>query len=598
MKILPAIFLFILLQWPLSGQTGKKIIILHTNDLHSRLMGYAPESAYTPLTVDDDYTKGGFARIASVILGEKKNNKESTLVLDAGDFTMGTLFTSLETKTGFQLRLMKEMGYDVLAFGNHEFDYGPEWIASVIRTSANKGEIPCLIAGNMIFDKKDKRDDSFEKLITEKIITRKKIVYRDGVKIGIFSLLGKDAASVAPNAAPVKFTKQTAYASKMVNELKSDTCDLIICLSHSGAGYGKNGELTGEDIDLAEAVKGIDLIVGGHSHTKITDPQVVNGTIILQTGEFGKNVGLLELDLSGEKVRISDYRLIPVDDRIQGDGNITQLIEAQKIMITDEILVPLGIQYGSPVAEADVIIKGNDTGDYINSNLGPLVADAIHYYVNGYSPKGTDVSMVAAGMLFDNITPGIQAAPDIFRVMPLGSGKDNVPGYPLSRLYINGKELKSILEILLVSYKTAPANYCYYSGIRVSYLPDKGLFRKIRKIEIIKDDGSAVNVDFSKKNNALYSVTADSYMLEFIGIIKKMSFGLINIVPKDENGKKLADMKMAVIDFDPQKEGIQEGKEWLALMKYLGSMKDTNGNGIPNIDRKYDVPVTGFVKLN
>lgn len=90
----------------MSAQTEKRIIILHTNDLHSRLIGYSPESDYTPLTVNDDKTIGGFARIASIIKTEKENNSGTTLVLDAGDFMMGTLFPSFEIETGFQLRLM------------------------------------------------------------------------------------------------------------------------------------------------------------------------------------------------------------------------------------------------------------------------------------------------------------------------------------------------------------------------------------------------------------------------------------------------------------------------------------------------------------
>jgi 5'-nucleotidase len=83
-------------------------------------------------------------------------------------------------------------------------------------------------------------------------------------------------------------------------------------------------------------------------------------------------------------------------------------------------------------------------------------------------------------------------------------------------------------------------------------------------------------------------------MLEFVGIIKKMSFGLINVVPKDAAGNKINDMKNAVIDFDENREGLQEGKEWLALIEYLGSMKDTNGNGIPDIDNKYRTAVQSF----
>ena len=83
-------------------------------------------------------------------------------------------------------------------------------------------------------------------------------------------------------------------------------------------------------------------------------------------------------------------------------------------------------------------------------------------------------------------------------------------------------------------------------------------------------------------------------MLEFIGIIKKMSFGLINVVPKDGAGHKVKDMSTMVIDMDENQAGVQEGKEWLALMEYLGSMKDTNGNVIPDIDKQYAVPLKCF----
>jgi 5'-nucleotidase len=305
-------------------------------------------------------------------------------------------------------------------------------------------------------------------------------------------------------------------------------------------------------------------------------------------------VGRLKLTYSAGKLRVDDYKLIPVDDKIPGDKNISQLIDEQKEKITTEVLKPLGMDYSSPAVESAFTVEGNEMGDLAASTMGPLVADAIQYYVNSHGGKGTDLSMVAAGVIRDKIVPGIQTAPDIFRIMSLGSGKDNVPGYPLSRLYVTGRELKSILEILQVAYKSSPDNYCYYSGVKVDYDPSKGLLKKIMKIEIVHSDGSNVNVDFSKKNNSLYSVTANSYMLEFIGIIKKMSFGLINVVPKDSKGNPVTDMKNAIIDMEENKEGLQEGKEWLALMEFLHSMKDTNGNGIPDVDRKYAVPVKCF----
>jgi 5'-nucleotidase / UDP-sugar diphosphatase len=578
----------------LNAQTPRKIIILHTNDLHSRLMGYSPESAYSPMSVNDDKTVGGFARIASVIKNEKESGSGNVLVIDAGDFMMGTLFPSLETETGFQLRLMKEMGYDVVSIGNHEFEFGPEWLAKVIAVSAGKGKIPAFLIGNAKFDKKDSRDDSLEKEVSGNLISRKVILTKDGVKIGIFSILGKDAVTVAPKAVPVTFEKQSTFAKKMVRELKSENCNIVICISHSGVTREKNGEWGGEDVALAKAVKGIDLIIGGHTHTRLDKPVFVNGIPIVQAGEFGKFVGRISLTYNTGNVAVEDYALIPIDDKIAGDEHINNLIEEQKKMIDLKILNPLGMNYSKPVVESKFILEGNDLGDYMNSNLGPFIADAIYYYVEKHNSKGTDVSMVAAGMIFDKIVPGIQTAPDIFRVMPLGSGMDNVPGYALSRLYFTGRELKSIIEILMMSGKSNPENYCYYSGIKVDYDPEGGLLKKIKRIELVRPGGSNMNVDFSKKNKTLYSVTADSYMLGFIGIIKKMSFGLINVVPKDIRGNKITDMSAAVIDMNETRVGIQEGKEWLALIEFLGNMKDTNGDGIPDLDTKYSEPVKCF----
>ncbi|MBI5009263.1 MAG: bifunctional metallophosphatase/5'-nucleotidase [Bacteroidia bacterium] len=569
------------------AQVSSKIVILHTNDIHSRLTGFGPESYYSPLSVNDDKTSGGFARIASVIENEKKQNTGTTLVLDAGDFLMGTLFQHLEPATGFQLPLMKRMGYDVVCIGNHEFDYGPEKLAEIITSSSRRGELPVILLSNAVFNKKDKRDDLLEDLFDKNSIMRKYVIERDGIKFGFFSLMGKVADENAAYAPPVKFSKQIAASKKMVKELEREGCDIIICLSHSGIDKDKDGGWTGEDIELAEKVKGIDVIISGHTHTQLDKALVINGVPVVQTGDYGRNVGRLELSFDKGSIKITDSRLIPVDDRISGNTDINSGIEEQKQIVDNEILKPLGMEYGKSIAESDFLLVCDEQGDVEGSNLGPFVADAIHKYVNKHSESGTDVSMVATGVIREKILPGAQIAPDIFRVMSMGSGKDNIPGYPLARVYVTGKELKSILEILNVAWKSTPANYCYFSGIRVETDPEGGLLKKIKKVEVIKGDGSVQSVDFSKKNKALYAITANSYMLEFIGIIKKMSFGLINVVPKDSDGNRITDMSYAVIDLDNKKDGIQEGKEWLALIEYLRSMDDNNGNGIPDIDSKY-----------
>jgi len=587
-------FLFFYFMVQGTAQSGQKIVIIHTNDLHSRLTGFAPELDYSPLSVNDDNTVGGFARIASIIRSEQEKGEGITLLVDAGDFLMGTLFQGLEVKTGFQLRLMKKMGYDVIACGNHEFDYGPAKLAEIIGSALQRGEIPALLLGNGEFSQTDQGDDALEKLATENIITRTFIISRGGLKFGFFSLMGKVADENAAYAPPVTFSRQVATARKLVKELAGENCDVIICLSHSGISKDKNGKWAGEDVELAEKVKGIDVIISGHTHTYLKNPLVVNGVPIVQAGEYGVNIGKLSLEYQNGGISVNDYSLIPVDDKTAGDLVIHSLIEDQKGRVSDDILEPLGMNYEKPVAETDFQLECIEGGDIKNSNLGPLVADAIQGYVNAHVKTGTDISMVAVGVIRDMIVPGYQTAPDIFRIMSMGTGNDAIPGYPLSRIYLTGKELKSVLEILQVAYKSTPANYCYYSGLRVEYDPEKGMLRKIRKIEIVKPDGSPVNVNFSKKDKTLYSVTANSYMLEFIGIIKKMSLGLLNVVPKDSRGNSLTDMKNAVLDLDETAPGIQEGKEWLALMEYLSSMKDTNSNNIPDIIRKYKDPIQTF----
>lgn len=587
--------LFILLSAVSSSQDGKKITFLFTNDLHSRLTGYAPESAYTPLITGNDQTKGGFARIATVFKEERKKNDGIVFTLDAGDFLMGTLFQSLEPETGFQLQLMEKMGYDVVAIGNHEFDYGPEKLADIV-SSASKEKIPAVLLSNAVFDPEKPEDDRLSKLFDENLITRKIVIERGGIKAGFFSLLGKSADENAAFASPVTFARQIATAKKMVKELQAENCDIIVCLSHSGVTKEKSGKWGGEDVELAGKVKGISVIISGHTHTKLEEPIIVNGIPVVQTGEYGQYAGKLTIQLDNGKTRFENYELIPIDDKTPGDPIINGYIERQKNEISSKILEPIGMDYETPVAESAFMLECNEQGDFKGSNLGPFVADAIYRYVNNHVSTGTDLSMVAVGVIRDKIVPGIQTSPDIFRIMSMGTGKDNVPGYPLARLYVTGKELRSILEILQVAYKSAPENYCFYSGISVDYDPSKGLLKKIRKIDIVKPGGEVRSVDFSKKNKTLYSVTANAYMLEFIGIIKKMSFGLINVVPKDNSGNPVSDMKTAVLDMDERTPGLQEGKEWLAIMEFIKSMKDTNGNGIPDIDLKYARPVYTFQK--
>jgi 5'-nucleotidase len=583
------------------SQTGpsKKLVILHTNDMHSRLEGYGPSSEFTPGTTGDDSTVGGFSRIATILKNEKSKNPDITLIVDDGDFLMGTLFHHGEEISGFQLPLMRKMGYEVVSVGNHEFDYGPEVLSQIIRNSAERGEIPGLLLSNVVFDDNDPGDDSLEDLYNNDLIRRSTIINKGGLKIGFFALMGADADDVAPFAPPVTFSKQRKCARKISRELKSLGCDLVICLSHSGIEKDRKGRWKGEDVKLAKKVRDLDLIISGHTHSTLEKPLVIKGIPIVQAGDFGRFVGRLEMDISNGDAEIISYSLIKVDDSVKGDDDVQELISQRKKSINLDLLNPLEYNIADTIIKTSFeLVCDEYGGDLENSNLGPLVADAIYNYVNSGIPGGTDVSMVATGVIRDRIIPGHQTVQDIFRVISLGSGDDNIPGYPLAQVYVTGIELKRIIEILLVAYKSSPSNYCYYAGLEVHFDPEKGLLRKIESIKVRNDSGDLVQIDLSKKNPELYSITANSYMLEFIGIIKKMTFGLVNVIPKSMDGNAITDMKKTIIDFDTGKSGIQEGKEWIALVEFLRAMKDNDGDGITDLDEYYLKPPYNIIPIN
>ena len=153
---------------PLIGTVGgqapaaeqKKVLsftILHTNDMHSNLIGVGPASEYSPMTLNDDRTIGGIERIASLI-AERRKAREAigpVLVLDVGDFSIGTPFGGATHETGAELQCLSMAGYDATTFGNHEFDAGPEALAKAIAAAKKAGHVPPILAANTHFDGDD-----------------------------------------------------------------------------------------------------------------------------------------------------------------------------------------------------------------------------------------------------------------------------------------------------------------------------------------------------------------------------------------------------------------------------------------------------------
>ena len=175
---------------------GKKTFtILHTNDLHSNFIGMGPASDYTPFTLNDDTTRGGYARLATLIAKRKAARKGQgpVLMLDAGDYSMGTAFAAAIRETGGELQLMSRMGYDATTFGNHEFDLGPDGMGQAIAVAAKAGRVPAVVASNTDFAANDPTLADLQRLAKEGVIRRYLVIERGGIRFGIFGVLGKEA---------------------------------------------------------------------------------------------------------------------------------------------------------------------------------------------------------------------------------------------------------------------------------------------------------------------------------------------------------------------------------------------------------------------
>ncbi len=258
-----------------------KITILHTNDVHSHIDPF-PEN-------HPSYAgKGGYAR-RSALVKKVRNEEEHVLLLDSGDIFQGTPYFNFY-KGELDIRLMGDMQYDVATIGNHEFDNGAEELAKQIK----KAKFP-FVNSNY----------NLEKSALNGLLSKYKVIEKGPVKIGIIGLGIQLQGLVTPlNCEGVIYNDPVMEGDKTAKYLKEQVgCHLVIALSHLGYEY-KNDFLS--DIDVAKNTSGIDVILGGHTHTFLDIPTVVKNkvgkeVIINQTGWGGINLGRLDFTFSNNK---------------------------------------------------------------------------------------------------------------------------------------------------------------------------------------------------------------------------------------------------------------------------------------------------------
>jgi 5'-nucleotidase len=591
-----------------SADGAKTFTILHTNDMHSAFIGMGPAADYTPLKVDDDATRGGYARLAAMIAKRREARKGQgpVLVLDAGDYSMGTPFGAATRETGGELRLMSRMGYDATTFGNHDFDLGPDGLGKSIGVAAKAGQAPAVIASNTNFAANDPTLGDLQRLAKAGAVRRHLVIERGGIRFGLIGLLGNEAQHYTGGAGAVTFSDAIETANEMVKVLReTEKVGVVIALSHGGVEKGQDGRYTdGDDVRLARAVPGIDVVIGGHSHTALQEPIIVHGrTPVVQTGLEGRNLGELVVTVDGRTLRVESYRLYPIDDSIAGDRATADEIEKLKKSVTRAVFAPRGYSIDQPLAIAPRDLPNTFTDIAAGTILANLVTDAFR------SATKADIGFTANGMLragFRRGKSGVQTVYDVFAVAPLGAGVvDPTAGSALVTAYFTGPELRNLLEFFLVDNPAHPGEYFpRSSGMRFRYDPSRSKFDVVTAIELGDLDRGYRAIDIGGKDERLYSLTCPLYLGLIIVAIPKFTKGTLALAPKSKAGAPLKSRVEALdmpgantpyllpppgaMDKESVATGAGKGaareiKEWQAIMDHLRRLPVKSTGQLPTI---------------
>lgn len=560
--------------------SGRKVDILFLHDTHSHLNSF--------LTVENgqDTVLGGFAKIKTLINQVKETNPDA-LVLDAGDFSMGTLVQTIYHTDAAELKMLGALGCDAATLGNHEFDYRSSGLAGALNAAAESGEpVPAMVLCNIDWEAMEAEGltqdqlllkNAFENYGMEDYI----VLTKGDVKIAVFGIFGEDSLACAPTCV-LQFKDAPEAAASVVAEIKEkEEVDMIVCLSHSGT---NEEESKSEDEILAKAVPEIDLIISGHTHSTLTAPICHGNTYIVSCGSYGRNLGSLSMSQQPDgRWHMEHYELLPVTETVQSDAAAQAKIDLLMEKVDSAYLSRFGYTRQQVLAQNTVAFSTSDDLYNIHTehNLGNLLADAFAYAVNQSGDSDThpvDVAIVPSGCVRDTFATGDITVEDVFNAYSLGIGADGIPGYPLISIYLTGAELKTGAEIDASVSDFMPSARLYLSGIHFSFNPHRLILNKVTDCYMTDEKGSRVEIE----DDRLYRVVCDLYSGQMLGAVTDVSYGILSVRPKFADGTPIENIEDAIITANGQ-----EIKAWAAIAEYLASMEDTDGDGISNVPESY-----------
>jgi 5'-nucleotidase/UDP-sugar diphosphatase len=580
--------------------------ILHTNDIHSELIPH-------PSPVDgraerDNRAIGGFARLATAVDEIRENKRregEPLLLFDAGDFLGGAPFAWLAlVGHAAELTIMQEMGYDAVTIGNHEYDYGPDTLAQYLlragypeahqRTLVLASNTEAPATGPLAAWGLYRNAGMFE--------------LGNGLKIGVFGLMGRKAILAMGETGDMRFLDQHQTARRIVDELREQGVDVIVALSHCGLD---------EDRELARKVLGIDIIIGSHCHTTLSEPVLLGSTIVVQAGRFGEYLGQLELAYNpgtGQvRMRNEENRhpfLIPVDGSFACHAEIDALVQGYTCDLNAYIKEVTGGGF-------DDVMRTVARSDFVLSNLPPLsetalgnfVTDAMRFVAQESTGKRVDMAGQASGSIRDSIFPdpignsaGNISFYAIAQATGAGRGHDGRAGCPIVSLYLTGEEVRRVLEITILLHEhMADGYFIQISGLRYSYNPANAVLltvpfanlpipttRAVTKMELYAGDGiqpihSEGYIALKRGDETLYHVVTDAYLLFFLPLVTD-TLPQLEVVPKNADGEPVPlDRIDELIIHHP--DG-RELKVWEAVVIYARAQASA-GDGVPEVPDYY-----------
>lgn len=530
-------------------KNGNFLRILFTADMHDRILPYK--------AVRDGKIQmiGGYARLKTMI---DRYRTDSCVVVDGGDYSMGSLFNGIYSSSAPDLTLLGMMGYDAVTIGNHEFDYGVEAFAEMLENAVNPPQILCA---NIRFSN---AGDSYalKNALDNTGCLPYMIREIGGFRVGITGLMGSEAAGDIAYPGSVKFIKEKTALRRTVSEMKNKGCEFTIVLSHGGM---KETSENPEDLQLAESVDGVDVIISSHSHTVLKRPVVKNDTVICSCGANCVYLGLLDINMiDGSVLR---YELIPVDDKFEESPEINTKIDEYKKKVQSEFLDGYGLKFDSILCSSDICLDDLHDGSchFGNYSIADLVTDA-YAHAAGEAGLGSNVIAIdASGIIRDSIYAGDVTLMDAYNVVPLGRSSDGSIGYPLIYTKLSGRELRELCEIDASLGRRREDSQLFFSGLRYTYSDKRAVMNRVIDV-FTKDEKGAWK---AVSDSDYYTAVCNQYMAVMMPQITSMSRGFLTIDIKDKDGNKVSDPDSLLLR---DKHG-KIVKEWTAFVDYLLSFK-------------------------